>query len=193
MGKEVLVPFGNLTTPAQDRLIARAEGINPFEIFYERELERLREEGYYLMFFCAPLKASVQKSVQLHSLEALEAASQILGTSWNGKNVSLWIPHLHALPIFNEEMFPQLRDVALSFNLLLLRNRLFDGLLIFGDRISSGMKNEIIVARDIGMEILNFDYFLEFAEDKPTEKVAIHYFEHLRSISDSNLRRISFP
>ncbi|OGD83820.1 hypothetical protein A2165_03125 [Candidatus Curtissbacteria bacterium RBG_13_40_7] len=181
MGKEILVPIGNIVTPAQERLIVRSEGINPVEIFYEGELRRLKEEGYYLMYFCAPLRATDQKSVFRHSKEALRAAGRVLGAGFNGKDVVYFIPHLHVFPLCNELRNPELRNIAKGFNRLLLLGSYFNGLLKFGDQISQGMNDEIETAQDVGMQIVNYEDFIKLA-GLPSPEQALDNFVYLDRI-----------
>jgi len=192
MRKEALVPILR-ANPQEERLALQEEGMSLIEAFYEGELAKLKQEGFYLIYLCAPLRETEQRSFQWYRMEAFRAASQIVGARRQGRDVSLWIPHLHVYTVFNEMMFPEARRAAIAFNNRLLNDRLFDALLIAGAQISEGMRGEIRTARGMGIEVIGYENFMKNAEGLPSHEESIDYLDKLVTLFESNLNRSFTP
>ena len=193
MRKEALPPVFS-ANPLEERDSLRTDYMSPVEIFYEGALEKIKREGFYLIYLCAPLKKTWDKSTQFHVMEALTAASQIMGAKYQGKDVSIWIPHLHAFTVFNELIFTEARKAAIEFNRRLIQeNKFFDALVVYGDRISEGMRKEIETFSTLGSTIISFDDFRKNAKRLPSRGRAMYYFKKLVTLFDSNQHTFFIP
>lgn len=193
MRKEALVPVLRVN-PLEERESLRSWGMSQVEIYYEGALSAIKHKGFYLIYLCAPLKAAPERSGWWHIQKALRAASQIMGAEWEGKDVSIWIPHLHALTVFNELIFPEARKAALEFNRRLIQDtKFFDALVVFGDRISEGIRGEIETARTSGLTIISYDEFRTQAENLPSFKESLDYFGDLQKLLNNNQHRFFIP
>lgn len=193
MRKEALPPVLG-ANPQEELLSLRCEGVSIVEGLYQGYLSRLKQEGYHLLYLCAPLRATEETLSGWWNIQkALTAASQILDARWGGKNTSLWIPHLHGLSFFNELHFPAARDKAFKFNQYLLRNKVFDTLVIAGNLISEGVQSEIEIANSLGLEVVPIAQFMREAKKLPSMEKAFDYYEALLALFESNLHNFFVP
>lgn len=145
------------------------------EDHYEQALKELKKDLGHLVYICAPLKPTKEKLVQDHIAEAIEAASQILGTEYNGKKIVIFIPHLHVFSIYNEMVYPQVRERAIKFNDRLIREH-FHTLVVIGDRISGGMASEMEQAKKHDMEVVKLKDFKKKLKNLPdSKKMKLNY------------------
>jgi hypothetical protein len=136
------------------------------EDHYEQTLKGMRRNQGHLVYLCAPLKPTKQKLIQDHISDALLAASQVLGAKYKGRNVVLFIPHLHVFSIYNEMVYPQVRERAIRFNDVLIR-KYFHTLVVIGKRVSKGMKSEIEQAKKNGTEVITMKDFKKQLKNLP--------------------------
>lgn len=190
--KEALVPVITVGRH-EEQPVVQCEGMSFIEVLYEGELARLKQKGLFLVYLCAPLRATQEKSAQQHILEAFRAASQIMGARWKGQDVTIWIPHLHGLTVFNELNFPHARGWAVAYNCRLMRQRLFDALLVVGTEITEGTKSEIRHAGNFGLEVINYDKFKAQAERLPSFNKSLDYLDGLVNLYRNNLHRFFIP
>ena len=69
------------------------------------------------------------------------------------KNIVPVAPYLVSLQYLNDEVIED-RELGVEANLECFHRKYIDELWLFGDRISSGMKEEIILARKLGIPIV---------------------------------------
>jgi len=145
------------------------------EDHYEQALKEIKKDLSHLVYLCAPLKPTKEKLIQDHIAEAIDAASQILGAKYNGKRIVLFVPHIHVFGIYNEIIYPKVRERAIKFNDLLIREH-FHTLVVIGERISEGMASEIGQARKNGTEVVKMKDFKRRLKDLPNpEKTKTSY------------------
>lgn len=164
-----LVPF--LQVGPHERRVLKEEGWSMAEAYYESAIQRIREDGRSsLVYLCAPLKLTPNKPVPMHIAEAISSASQILGAEYNRKKITVWIPHLHGFSVFNEVIYPEVRERAIAFNSRVLP--LFHALIIVGNRVSEGMSWEIALAQRSGLETVTFEDFKGRLQNLPSAEEA---------------------
>ncbi len=145
------------------------------EIYYKQLFKEIKKSLSHAVYLCSPLRATREKSIQVHIAEAILAASQILGAKYNGKKIAVWIPHVHLFSIYNEGIYPEVREKAIKFNSHLLR-KYFHTLLVVGSKISGGMSIEIELAKKIGIEIIKMEDFKKQLRNLPNaEKIKKSY------------------
>ena len=94
------------------------------------------------IYVCSPLSANTKGGIQLNMLSARDKCNYLNGM-FKDTNVKVWASHSY-LPMFlNDNVLPE-RELAIKFGMELLS--ISDILYVFGDKISSGMKNEIMYA-----------------------------------------------
>ena len=101
-----------------------------------------------LTYVCSPLSAPTQAEIMVNAQRA-RTYMTMCEREFGCRAVA---PHAY-LPYLLDDSNPEERALALSFGASLLA--LCDRLVIYGDRISSGMKEEIRRARELGIPILN--------------------------------------
>lgn len=141
------------------------------EDYYEQTLEEMKKSLKHLVYLCAPLKPTKAKLIQDHIAEAIEAASQILGAEYRGKKIILFIPHLHVFSVYNEIVYPKVRERAIKFNDRLIRDH-FHTLVVIGEKISGGMASEIEQAKKNGTEVVGLKDFKKQLKNLPDSKKA---------------------
>lgn len=164
-----LFPF--FRVDPHEREVLREEGWSIAEAYYESAIQRIREDGRFsLVYLCAPLKPTQERPIQMHVAEAIWSASQILGAEYNSRKIIVWIPHLHGFSVFNEVIYPEVRERAIAFNSRVLP--LFHTLLKVGNRISEGMLGEIALAERSGLETVTFEDFKSRLKNLPSNEEA---------------------
>lgn len=119
-----------------------------------------------------------------------------MGSKYQDKDVSIWIPHLHVLPVFNELAFPQARRTAIDFNRRLIQDKFFDALIVYNvysDAISEGMRGEIETFRTLGLPVISYNNFIKNAKRLPSPDRALEYFNSLVTLYESNKHRFFIP
>ena len=101
-----------------------------------------------LTYVCSPLSAPTRAEIMVNAQRA-RTYMTMCEREFGCRAVA---PHAY-LPYLLDDSNPEERALALSFGASLLA--LCDRLVIYGDRISSGMKEEIRRARELGIPILN--------------------------------------
>jgi len=145
------------------------------EDHYEQTLKEMKKSLNHLVYLCAPLKPTKQKLIQDHISDAILAASQILGAEYNGKRIVLFVPHIHVFSIYNEIIYPKVRERAIKFNDRLIQKH-FHTVVVIGERISWGMASEIEQARKNGTEVVKMKDFKKRLKNLPdTEKAKLGY------------------
>ncbi|OGH24497.1 MAG: hypothetical protein A3B47_01420 [Candidatus Levybacteria bacterium RIFCSPLOWO2_01_FULL_39_24] len=139
------------------------------EEHYEQTLKKMKKDLNHLVYLCAPLKPTKSKLIQNHISDAILAASQILGAEYNGKRIILFVPHIHVFSIYNEIIYPQVRERAIKFNDWLIQEH-FHTLVVIGERISEGMASEIEQARKNGTEVIKIKDFKKQLKHLPDSK-----------------------
>ena len=101
-----------------------------------------------LTYVCSPLSAPTRAEIMVNAQRA-RTYMAMCEREFGCRAVA---PHAY-LPYLLDDSNPEERALALSFGASLLA--LCDRFVIYGDRISSGMKEEIRRARELGIPILN--------------------------------------
>lgn len=151
------------------------------EKHYEQLFKELKKDLNHMIYLCSPLRPTKQKLVQDHISEVIEATSQILGAEYFGKKISVYIPHLHMFSVYNEIVYPELRERAIKFNDRLIQEY-FHTLLIVGNRISGGMASEIKQAKKKGMEVIKMADFKKQLKNLPDLKKAKESYQKMVSL-----------
>lgn len=151
--------YGILTDPLWQREIRRCEG-DPNFFLGEEKLDAL------LVYISHPLSATTRVSPFENIMRAVDAAYQIVGTTYQGRKVMPFIPHITALSIWNELVDPVLRVPAMMQNVIHLG--LCDALVVVGPYISPGMQKEILKAQELGLPIMTFASFKKQLTDLPS-------------------------
>lgn len=164
-----------------DRVINREESKKQVqriaEAYYEQLLREARKNQNHMVYICSPLKPTKQKSVQDHIKEAIWNASQILGgvRRGNGRRIAVWIPHVHLFSIYNEIVYPEVREKAIKFNNKIIEEY-FHTLVVVGDKISGGMSAEIELARKNKIEVIKIEVFKKHLKGVPNlKRTKMHY------------------
>ena len=97
-----------------------------------------------LTYVCSPLSAPTRAEIMVNAQRA-RTYMAMCEREFGCRAVA---PHVY-LPYLLDDSTPEERALALSFGARLLA--LCDRLVIYGDRISSGMKEEIRRARELGI------------------------------------------
>ncbi|MBI1919411.1 hypothetical protein HYS29_02455 [Candidatus Microgenomates bacterium] len=167
-----VIPLFSAPQKLLERVIAREEGwslaATQAEDYYEKQLFELQQRGVCLIYLCAPLKPTPEKTGKEHILSALSAAAQITGAEYKERKTAVWIPHYHALFVYNEFRYPEVREMGLSFTINLLA-RFKPVVVVFGERISGGMQAEITKAQSLGLEVVPFTDFKHSLQNPPTQ------------------------
>lgn len=151
------------------------------EGYYDQLLEKMEKNLSHMVYLCSPLKSTAEKLIQFHIAEAIQAASQILGAKYKGKKIAVWIPHIHLFSIYNEAIYPEVREKAIKFNNYLIQ-RYFHTLLIANNRISEGMSAEIELARNNGIEVVGMGDFKKNLRNLPDRKEAERIYRKMISL-----------
>ncbi len=145
------------------------------ERYYEQLLKKMKRNSDHMVYLCAPLKPTKQKSIQDHIAKAILVASQILGAKYDGRKIAVFVPHIHLFSVYNEVIYPQTRERAIKFNDRLIR-QFFHTLVIIGNRISEGMASEIDTARKKGIKVIKMKDFKKHLGNLPdSEKSKTSY------------------
>src|SRR3989338_1759017 len=139
------------------------------ESHYEQALQAMRKNLNHLVYLCSPLKPTKQKLVQNHIAEAIFAAGQILGAKYDGRKIAVWIPHVHLFSIYNEILYPEVREKAIKFNNRLIKEY-FHTLTVHGNTISTGMAAEIELAKKNGVKVIGIEDFKRQLKNLPDPK-----------------------
>ena len=122
---------------------------NEWETFLDEQMlsyNRCKKKAY----ICSPLGADSKAEI----LENMHCARAYMSYAATRLNVVARAPHAY-LPLLLCEKIPAERALALEFGIRLLEQS--EILLVCGARISAGMRNEIIKAAALHMDILTFD------------------------------------
>lgn len=101
-------------------------------------------------YICSPLRANRMEQMQMH----MKAAAAYMYYSYVMLGIPAKAPHAF-LPYLLNDGVPSERGLALDFGIRLLGQSGI--MLVCGDRISSGMQDEIIYALKLNMQITAFD------------------------------------
>ncbi len=151
------------------------------EDYYEQLLKKTKENLSHMVYLCSPLKPTKQKLIQVHIAEAILAASKILGAEYKGKKIAVWVPHLHLFSIYNEIVYPDVREKAIKFNNHLIQ-QYFHSLVVIGDRISRGMSAEIKLARKNGVKVIKMRNFKRHLRNLPDSEKAKGIYQKMISL-----------
>ena len=103
-----------------------------------------------LVYVCSPLSADTAEGVRLNMLKAREQMEVVSGI-YNCRAIA---PHA-ILPEYLDDHNPEERALGLKFGLDLLK--LCKLMVVCGDVISDGMRREIEVAKELGIDIIYRD------------------------------------
>ncbi len=98
------------------------------------------------VYICSPLSAPMERLIRENMKEAERYVKKIAITC----HCRAIAPHSF-LPDYLDDTIPEEREIALEFGLSVLK--LCKALIICGDRISSGMRMEIITARKLNIPV----------------------------------------
>ena len=136
-----------------------------------------------LTYVCSPLSAPTRAEITVNSQRA-RTYMAMCEREFGCRAVA---PHAY-LPYLLDDSNPEERALALSFGVSLLA--LCDRLVIYGDRISSGMKEEIRRARELGIPILNRQTQLSDGSSDPVivgryiNGISLNGLEYLKNDAD---------
>ncbi|RHU67152.1 hypothetical protein DXC62_11785 [Ruminococcaceae bacterium TF06-43] len=136
-----------------------------------------------LTYVCSPLSAPTQAEIMVNAQRA-RTYMAMCEREFGCRAVA---PHAY-LPYLLDDSNPEERALALSFGVSLLA--LCDRLVIYGDRISSGMKEEIRRARELGIPILNRQTQLSDGSSDPVivgryiNGISLNGLEYLKNDAD---------
>ena len=136
-----------------------------------------------LTYVCSPLSAPTQAEIMVNAQRA-RTYMTMCEREFGCRAVA---PHAY-LPYLLDDSNPEERALALSFGASLLA--LCDRLVIYGDRISSGMKEEIRRARELGIPILNRQTQLSDGSSDPVivgryiNGISLNGLEYLKNDAD---------
>ena len=99
-----------------------------------------------LSYVCSPLSAPTRAGMLRNAVNA-SAYMARAEKEFGGRAVA---PHAY-LPYLLDDRVPEERTLALEFGLKLLR--LCDRLIVYGDRVSKGMRGEIENAEELGIPV----------------------------------------
>lgn len=99
-----------------------------------------------LVYICSPLSAPTWEEVQENMKKAAQYAS-LVSKAAGCRTIA---PHSF-LPEYLDDRISEEREVALAFGLSVLR--IAKGMVVCGDKISSGMKGEIEKAKEWGIPV----------------------------------------
>ena len=129
---------------------------NIYHDYWEQELmyqfiteDKCRNKAYV----CSPFSADSKNGM----LQNMRTARAYMFYALKNLNVNARAPHAY-LPMLLRDNVPNERAIALKFGIELLERS--DVLLVCGNRISNGMKNEIANAAMLRMPIIVFDDML---------------------------------
>lgn len=103
-------------------------------------------------YVCSPLGAKGDNAKALIEINR-QAAIKYCQITEKVFGVTAKAPHTY-IPLVLDDTKPDERELALEFGIKLLK--LCDCIIVCGDRISNGMKNEIITAYEYGLPIFCF-------------------------------------
>lgn len=147
----------------------------------ERDMES--ESRMALTYVCSPLSAPTRAEIMVNAQRA-RTYMTMCEREFGCRAVA---PHAY-LPYLLDDSNPKERALALSFGANLLA--LCDRLVIYGDRISSGMKEEIRRARELGIPILNRQTQLSDGSSDPVivgryiNGISLNGLEYLKNDAD---------
>lgn len=136
-----------------------------------------------LTYVCSPLSAPTRAEIMVNAQRA-RTYMAMCEREFGCRSVA---PHAY-LPYLLDDSNPKERALALSFGASLLA--LCDRLVIYGDRISSGMKEEIRRARELGIPILNRQTQLSDGSSDPVivgryiNGISLNGLEYLKNDAD---------
>ena len=136
-----------------------------------------------LTYVCSPLSAPTRAEITVNSQRA-RTYMAMCEREFGCRAVA---PHAY-LPYLLDDSNPEERALALSFGASLLA--LCDRLVIYGDRISSGMKEEIQRAQELGIPILNRQIQLSDGSSDPVivgryiNGISLNGLEYLKNDAD---------
>ena len=103
-----------------------------------------------LVYICSPLSADTIEGVRLNMLKAREQM-EVVSEIYNCRAIA---PHA-ILPEYLDDHNPEERALGLKFGLDLLK--ICKLMVVCGDVISDGMRREIEVAKELGIDIIYRD------------------------------------
>ena len=136
-----------------------------------------------LTYVCSPLSAPTRVEIMANA----QRARTYMAMSEREFGCRAVAPHAY-LPYLLDDSNPEERALALSFGASLLA--LCDRLVIYGDRISSGMKEEIQRAQELGIPILNRQIQLSDGSSDPVivgryiNGISLNGLEYLKNDAD---------
>lgn len=107
-----------------------------------------------LVYVCSPLGADTAEKVRLNMIKAGEQM-KVVSEIYNCRAIA---PHA-ILPEYLDDQNPEERALGLKFGLDLLKLCKF--MVVCGDVISDGMRREIEVAKELGIDIIYRDIVKE--------------------------------
>ena len=110
----------------------------------------MRHEGKDLVYVCSPLGAETPDGI----IKNMKKARLYMGTISEKYNCRAIAPHA-ILPVFLDDRVPEERALGLKFGLDLLR--ICKKIVVCGRTISAGMKKEIELAEQLGIEVIYND------------------------------------
>ncbi len=102
------------------------------------------------VYICSPLSADTEAGL----ITNMKKAREFMFYAHMAIGVYARAPHAY-LPLLLSDNIPEERELGLEFGLKLLE--LSDTLYVCGERISNGMKGEILKAAELGLEIIVFN------------------------------------
>lgn len=129
---------------------------------FQNKNNRCRKQAY----ICSPCRAETEEGVSVN----MKAARLYMYYAYTEMNMNASAPHAY-LPIILCDKIPAERALAMKFCLNLLETG--GTVLVCGNRITSGMKDEILHAAQIGEKILVFNDLIYTEAQKIVTKVGV--------------------
>lgn len=104
---------------------------------------------YKHVYVCSPLSAPTKEGITQNMYTARRKCMEL-----RLHGIRAWAPHAY-LPEFLDDNIAEERELALEFGKKMLD--ISDAVYAFGERISNGMKSEILYAASKGIEIIAAD------------------------------------
>lgn len=120
-----------------------------------------KEKG--LVYICSPLGAETEEQVRVNMAKA-KIYMDIISKRYNCRAIA---PHA-ILPQYLDDHIPEERELGLKFGLDLLK--ICKKMVVCGTVISPGMKKEIELAENLGMEVIYLDI-----PKKPLMKITVEF------------------
>lgn len=132
-------------------LVKKQHTIFQEEIIMKEVIKNIKKSGknYTKIYVCSPLSAETTEGIERNMLAA-RLMCQRLNNIFADTGIRAWAPHAY-LPEFLNDNIPDERKLGIDFGCSLLK--MSDAIVVFGSKLSNGMKAEIKISMQIGIPI----------------------------------------